>query len=51
MRLRVADAAVLAVPLGAKPQPVAIAADPEKTRNYLLAVSMIASLKRAQELG
>ena len=29
----------------------AIAADPHRTREYLLAVSMIASLKRAQELG
>ena len=30
---------------------VAIAADTARTREYLLAVSMIASLKRAQELG
>jgi 3-(3-hydroxy-phenyl)propionate hydroxylase len=29
----------------------AIAADPSKTRDYLLAVSMISSLRRAQELG
>jgi 3-(3-hydroxy-phenyl)propionate hydroxylase len=29
----------------------AIAADAAKTRDYLLAVSMIASLRRAQELG
>ena len=29
----------------------AIAADPGKTRDYLLAVSMISSLRRAQELG
>jgi 3-(3-hydroxy-phenyl)propionate hydroxylase len=29
----------------------AIAADPERTRDYLLRVSMIASLRRAQELG
>jgi len=29
----------------------AIAADPEKTRDYLLRISMIASLKRAAELG
>jgi 3-(3-hydroxy-phenyl)propionate hydroxylase len=30
---------------------VAIAADPGRTRDYLLAVSMISSLRRAQELG
>jgi len=30
---------------------VAIAADPGQTRDYLLAVSMISSLRRAQELG
>ena len=30
---------------------VEIAADARKTRDYLLAVSMISSLKRAQELG
>jgi 2-polyprenyl-6-methoxyphenol hydroxylase-like FAD-dependent oxidoreductase len=30
---------------------IAIAADKGKTRDYLLAVSMIASLRRAQELG
>jgi 3-(3-hydroxy-phenyl)propionate hydroxylase len=30
---------------------ISIAADADKTRAYLLAVSMIASLKRAQELG
>jgi 3-(3-hydroxy-phenyl)propionate hydroxylase len=30
---------------------VAIAADPDKTRDYLLAVSMISSLRRAEELG
>ena len=30
---------------------MAIAADPEQTRAYLLAVSMIASLRRAAELG
>jgi 3-(3-hydroxy-phenyl)propionate hydroxylase len=29
----------------------AIAADPSKTRDYLLAVSMISSLRRAQQLG
>jgi len=29
----------------------AIAADPARTREYLLRVSMIASLQRAQELG
>ena len=29
----------------------AIAADPQRTRDYLLRVSMIASLRRAQELG
>jgi 3-(3-hydroxy-phenyl)propionate hydroxylase len=28
-----------------------IAADPERTRDYLLRVSMIASLRRAEELG
>jgi 3-(3-hydroxy-phenyl)propionate hydroxylase len=30
---------------------IGIAASPQKTRDYLLAVSMISSLKRAQELG
>jgi 3-(3-hydroxy-phenyl)propionate hydroxylase len=30
---------------------IEIAASPDKTRDYLLAVSMISSLKRAQELG
>ena len=30
---------------------IEIAADPQKTREYLLGVSMINSLKRAQELG
>ena len=28
-----------------------IAADPERTRAYLMRVSMIASLRRAEELG
>ena len=28
-----------------------IAADPQRTRDYLLRVSMIASLQRAKELG
>jgi 3-(3-hydroxy-phenyl)propionate hydroxylase len=30
---------------------IAIAADAGRTRDYLLAVSMISSLKRAEELG
>lgn len=34
-----------------KAQLDAIAADPQRTRDYLLRVSMIASLKRAKELG
>jgi 2-polyprenyl-6-methoxyphenol hydroxylase-like FAD-dependent oxidoreductase len=34
-----------------KAQLAAIAADPQRTRDYLLRVSMIASLKRAKELG
>jgi 3-(3-hydroxy-phenyl)propionate hydroxylase len=34
-----------------KAQLEAIAADPQRTRDYLMRVSMIASLRRAQELG
>ena len=30
---------------------IEIAADPARTREYLLSVSMISSLKRAEELG
>ena len=39
-------------PLSKFPAPlIEIAASPEKTRAYLLATSMISSLKRAEELG
>jgi 3-(3-hydroxy-phenyl)propionate hydroxylase len=34
-----------------KAQLEAIAADPQRTRDYLMRVSMIASLRRAKELG